>query len=48
MNQGIPKITKVQTWTSNSNVDALGNDDLEYISDDPELGLEDRHLQDLF
>ena len=29
-----------------SNVDALGNDDLEYISDDPELGLEDRHLPD--
>jgi hypothetical protein len=29
-----------------SNVDTLGdsNDDLEYISDDPELGLEDRHL----
>ena len=26
------------------NVDALKNDDLEYISDDPELGLEDRHL----
>jgi hypothetical protein len=32
-----------------SNVDALasGDDgDLEYISDDPELGLEDRHLPD--
>ena len=34
--------------TSYSNVDPLGdsNDDLEYISDDPELGLEDRHLPD--
>lgn len=34
--------------TSYSNVDALqvGDDDLEYISDDPELGLEDRHLPD--
>jgi hypothetical protein len=34
--------------TSYSNVDALGNDsdNLEYISDDPELGLEDRHLPD--
>ena len=27
-------------------MDALGNEDLEYISDDPELGLEDRHLPD--
>lgn len=36
--------------TSYSNVDPLGdsNDDLEYISDsdDPELGLENRHLPD--
>ena len=32
--------------TSYSNVDAVGDDDLEYISDDPELGLEDRHLPD--
>ena len=32
--------------TSYSNVDAFGDDDLEYISDDPELGLEDRHLPD--
>ena len=37
--------------TSDSNLDALGvvgDDDLdsEYISDDPELGLEDRHLPD--
>ena len=35
--------------TSDSNVDtigAVGDDDLEYISDDPELGLEDRHLPD--
>lgn len=32
--------------TSDSNVDALGDDDFEYISDDPELGLEDRHLPD--
>jgi hypothetical protein len=32
--------------TSDSNVDGLGDDDLEYISDDPELGLEDRHLPD--
>ena len=31
---------------SYSNVGALGDDDLEYISDDPELGLEDRHLPD--
>jgi hypothetical protein len=31
---------------SYSNVDALGDDDLEYISDNPELGLEDRHLPD--
>jgi hypothetical protein len=32
--------------TSYSNVDAVGDsdDDHEYISDDPELGLEDRHL----
>ena len=27
-------------------MDALGDDDLEYISDDPELGLEDCHLPD--
>ena len=34
--------------TSYSNVDPLGNsnDKLEYISDDPELGLEDHHLPD--
>ena len=35
--------------TSYSNVGPLGDpgdDDLEYISDDPELGLEDRHLPD--
>ena len=32
--------------TSYSNVDTLGDEDLEYISDDPELGLEDRHLPD--
>ena len=32
--------------TSYSNVDALGDDDHEYSSDDPELGLEDRHLPD--
>ena len=34
--------------TSYSNVDQLGNskDKLEYISDDPELGLEDHHLPD--
>ena len=32
--------------TSYSNVDPLGDHDLEYTSDDPELGLEDRHLPD--
>ena len=32
--------------TSYRNADALGDDDLEYISDNPELGLEDRHLPD--
>ena len=32
--------------TSDRNVDALGDDDLEYISDDPELGLDDHHLPD--
>jgi hypothetical protein len=32
--------------TSYRNADALEDDDLEYISDDPELGLEDRHLPD--
>jgi len=32
--------------TSYSNVDALGDSDLEYISDASEFGLEDRHLPD--
>jgi hypothetical protein len=32
--------------TSHSNADAPGDDDLEYMSDDSELGLEDRHLPD--
>jgi hypothetical protein len=32
--------------TSYRNADVLEDDDLEYISDDPELGLEDRHLPD--
>ena len=27
-------------------MDTLGDEDLEYISDDPELGLENRHLPD--
>ena len=36
----------VSPYTLISTADALENDDLEYISDDPELGLEDRHLPD--